>query len=238
MTHRHSTAAQQVKKIEGSTRAKTFFALYISPTEKTIDIDGYNPALALCLLFAAAVLSAMGTMWVPVGQGTAAALAEHPSMQGCSHGGVWTKRFWRRGNWAHKFNAVSRPLKSSNFYRTMQENVFVPLDVSGLSVGEQPALIPIGCQGTHSGLIAVSHVVSPTERRGPVWFCWWGEEHNLDQFGIEWNAYFGIGFFVGFFLLFKFKCRQNISQWNIFRLNQQIVQQKKPVPLPFFQQVN
>lgn len=120
MTHRHSTAAQQVRKIEGSPRAKTFFALYISPTEKPIDIDGYNPTLALCLLFAAAVLSGTGTTRVPVGQGTAAALAEHPSMQGCSHGGVSTKRVWRRGNWAHKFNAVPRPLKSSNFYRSIQ----------------------------------------------------------------------------------------------------------------------
>lgn len=63
MTHRHSTAAQQVKKIEGSPRAKKFFALYISPTEKPIDVDGDNPSLALCLLFAAAVLSALGTQW-------------------------------------------------------------------------------------------------------------------------------------------------------------------------------
>lgn len=82
------------------------------------------------------------------------------------------KGFGEEETGAHKFNAVPRPLKSSSFYRTMQENVFVPLYVSGLSLGEQPALIPIGCQGTHGGLAAVSHVVSPTERRGPVQFCW------------------------------------------------------------------
>lgn len=121
--------------------------------------------------------------------------------------------------------------QSKNLFALYTSPTDKPMDL----VKPQCSTLPSPC--THSSLPAVSSCALDQKERSSLvllvkwrispWLIWNWVKH------LFYHGFVGLGFFPS-----KFKHRQNISLWHMFRLNLQLVQQKKPVSFEFFQQVN